>query len=67
MKVTDAPAQVGLAPEVMAMVLVGVALLDTVTVMALEVTMQVTTAPLVNVEVVKVAALVPVFTPFTCH
>ncbi len=36
-KVTDAPAHVGFAPVVIAMLLVGVALLVTVTVMALDV------------------------------
>ena len=36
-KVTDAPAQVGFAPVVIAILLVGVALLVTVTVMALDV------------------------------
>ena len=34
---------------------------------ALDVRVQVTTSPLLNVEEVNVARLVPAFAPFTCH
>ena len=40
---------------------------NTVTHGELDVIMQVTTSPLVNVLVANVAELVPAFTPFTCH
>ena len=55
------------APPVMVMVMALLVAVAGTAQVALEVTTQVTTAPLVNVDVVKVAELVPVFAPFTCH
>jgi hypothetical protein len=78
-KVAEEPAHIGLVPEVSAIATEGTSTGFTVMVMpalvavvglaqvALEVSIQVTTWPLVNVVVVNVALLVPAFTPFTCH
>jgi hypothetical protein len=77
--VADAPAHSGLVPDVSEIVTEGVTTGFTVIVIpfdvadtglaqvAVDVITQVTTWPLVNVVVVKVALLVPAFTPFTCH
>ena len=78
-KVTDAPVQVGLVPDVIAITTDGTTLGFTVMVIELDVAvvtvahgafdviMQVTICPVVKVVVVNVAAFVPAFTPFTCH
>ena len=78
-KVTDAPAALGLEPDVIAMTTDGVTVALTVAVSPalvavvglaqarLEVNTQVTTWPLVSVVVVKVALLVPALTPLTFH
>lgn len=77
--VTDAPAQLGLAPEVSAMLTAGAEGAVTVTVIAfevaglpitplwLEVITQVTTSPLASVDELYVAELVPTLAPFTFH
>ena len=79
MKVTEAPAQVGLLPVVCAMATAGVAaaLMEMViafevaglpvTPERLEVITQVTICPLVSAELLYVLELVPTFAPFTFH
>jgi hypothetical protein len=77
--VTEEPAQVGLVPVVNAIETAGTSTGFTVMVMpalvavvglaqvALEVSTQVTTWPVVKALVVNVVLLVPAGVPFTCH
>ena len=77
--VTEVPETDGLLPEVMAMDTAGVTGAEKLIVMPLlvavvglaqeklEVRIQVTICPAVNVEVVYVTVVTPVLTPFTCQ
>ena len=54
-------------PPLMVMVMLALVAVVGTAQVALEVNIQVTTAPFVKVVLVKVAELVPALTPFTCH
>lgn len=79
LNVAEDPAHIGLLPAVMAIETEGTSTGFTVMVIpallavtglahvSLDVSVQVTTWPLVSAVVENIALLIPAFTPFTCH